>query len=388
MTITNNRYLFLIWATIAVAVCFVLPASGQNGWIPIGVGQAIPVNAAVGGTEQGASLYVCRGDYKNGQHPGKVVKGNCNITWGGKEIPLVGQAFSVYLGDVRWENKVRGTTFANRTAIIGGTENGGPLYLCQANFSLQPGSPVLGTYPGKIVLGRCHVGYAGTEHFVDEYRIAYDVTPLQHVMFTAKVYRIVSVKSGKGLDIRGPSPADGTAIQQWGDAKVTNQQWQMQWKGAGFYQIRSIYSNKCIDGRGASLQQWACAEVNSQMWRIGDQENNTYIIVSKPNRRVFTLENSSMDNGANVLTAARNSGVNQRWRFETVITTATNSLGCSEQVQGKIAWDKAGNKNWNPVNLNLLCQGSRNPDATVACFIGEINKHNNWEVAIEACKAR
>lgn len=373
---------------IAFFLCFVFSASAQDRWVPISVGQAIPVNAAVGGAEQGESLYICRGDYKDGQHPGKVVKGNCNITWGGKEIPLVGQAFSVFLGDVRWENKVRGTSWATRTAIVGGAENGQPLYMCQARFSLRPGSPFLGTYPGKIVLGRCHVGYAGVEYLVDDYTIAYDRTMLQQTMFTAKVYRIVSAKSGKGLDIRGPSQADATAIQQWGDAKVTNQQWQIQWKGAGFYQIRSIYSNKCIDGRGPNLQQWACADVNSQMWTVGNQENNTYIITSKTTGKVFNLENSSLDDGANIQMSVRNSGVDQRWRFETVTTAATNVLGCRESVQGKVAWNKAGNKTWRPENLDALCQGSRNPDATIACFIGEINRHNDWNQAISACKAR
>lgn len=387
MRIKSKPHVYFVLAPILAFFSFFSVASGQDRWIPIAPGQPIPVNAAVGGTEQGQSLYLCRGNYKDGQHPGKVVKGNCNITWGGKEIPLVGQAFSVYLGDVRWENKIRGTNFANRTAIVGGTENGGLLYTCQARFSLQPGS-VLGTYPGKIVLGRCHVGYAGVEYFVDNYDIAYDVTALQHLMFTAKVYRIVSAKSGKGLDIRGPSPEDGTAIQQWGDAKVTNQQWQIQWKGAGFYQIRSIYSNKCIDGRGANLQQWTCADVNSQMWRVGDQQNNTYVIRSKSTGKAFNLENGLMNDGADVTTAVRNSLPDQRWRFETVITAATNTLGCREQIQGKIAWNRAGNKNWNADNLNLLCQGSQNPDATVACFVGEVAKDDNWQRAITACKPK
>ncbi len=387
MRIKNRIYVYLLLVPIVAVLGIVGSASGQDRWIPIAVGQPIPVNAAVGGAEQGQSLYLCRGNYKNGQHPGKVVKGNCNITWGGKEIPLVGQGFSVYLGEVRWENKVSGTASGSSTAIVGGTENGGPLYMCQARFSLQPGS-VLGTYPGKIVLNRCHVGYAGVEYFVDDYTIAYDATRLQHVMFTAKVYRIVSVKSGKGLDIRGPGPADGTAIQQWGDAKVTNQQWQIQWKGAGFYQIRSTYSNKCIDGRAANLQQWACADVNSQMWRIGDQQNNSYTIASKPTGKVFNLENGLMNDGANVTTAVRNSLPDQRWRFETVITAATNTIGCREQVQGRIAWNKAGNKNWNADNLNLLCQGSQNPNATVACFVGEVARHDDWQRAITACKPK
>jgi len=42
----------------------------------------------IGGAERGRSLPVCRGKYKSGTHPGKVVAGKCNIGWGGKEIVL------------------------------------------------------------------------------------------------------------------------------------------------------------------------------------------------------------------------------------------------------------------------------------------------------------
>jgi len=33
-------------------------------------------------------LYVCRALYNGGLHPGKVVAGNCNITYGGREVVL------------------------------------------------------------------------------------------------------------------------------------------------------------------------------------------------------------------------------------------------------------------------------------------------------------
>ena len=49
----------------------------------------------IGGSENNGSrkLAVCRAAYQGGTHPGKVVAGNCNIGWGGKEIVL--NAFEV-----------------------------------------------------------------------------------------------------------------------------------------------------------------------------------------------------------------------------------------------------------------------------------------------------
>lgn len=36
----------------------------------------------------GSPLYLCRANYQNGTHPGKVVAGFCNIAWGGQEVVL------------------------------------------------------------------------------------------------------------------------------------------------------------------------------------------------------------------------------------------------------------------------------------------------------------
>ncbi len=62
---------------------------------PIGI---FPLNSSLpkssqpicGGHEKSHSLYICRGVYKNQIHVGKVVTGNCNIGFLGKEIYLRG----------------------------------------------------------------------------------------------------------------------------------------------------------------------------------------------------------------------------------------------------------------------------------------------------------
>ncbi len=59
---------------------------------------------------------------------------------------------------------------------------------------------------------------------------------------------------------------------------------------------------------------------------------------------------------------------------------------CFNAVQGKIAYDQAGNKNWSAANVRKLCQHTTNPNVTIACFQREIQAHNNWEKGIAACK--
>lgn len=55
-------------------------------------------------------------------------------------------------------------------------------------------------------------------------------------------------------------------------------------------------------------------------------------------------------------------------------------------MQGKIAYDQAGNKTWNEANVRKLCQGTSNINETTSCFQSEVSKHNDWNRGIESCK--
>lgn len=54
-------------------------------WIDARSG-SVPSGAIVGGNEGSQPLYVCRANYRNSMHPGKLVGQNCNIGLGGKEL--------------------------------------------------------------------------------------------------------------------------------------------------------------------------------------------------------------------------------------------------------------------------------------------------------------
>ncbi|MBX7174099.1 MAG: hypothetical protein K1X72_24215 [Pyrinomonadaceae bacterium] len=61
---------------------------------------------------------------------------------------------------------------------------------------------------------------------------------------------------------------------------------------------------------------------------------------------------------------------------------------CFNAVQGKVAYDQAGNKQWSEGNIRNLCQGTTNPSATISCFQNEIRTHNDWSRGISACKPK
>jgi Protein of unknown function (DUF3421) len=68
----------------------------QSHWVP-GNNGSFPPNAFEGGREPNRTLFVCRGPYMNGVHPGKIVDRACNIPWGGREPHL--QNYEVLVGD-------------------------------------------------------------------------------------------------------------------------------------------------------------------------------------------------------------------------------------------------------------------------------------------------
>lgn len=68
---------------------------------------------------------------------------------------------------------------------------------------------------------------------------------------------------------------------------------------------------------------------------------------------------------------------------------------CFDRVQGKIAWNTAGAKTWNPRNIKKLCDGATNPSAPPGCFYtamfrgaqwGQRREHSmNWMRATQLC---
>ena len=63
----------------------------------------------------------------------------------------------------------------------------------------------------------------------------------------------------------------------------------------------------------------------------------------------------------------------------------TNEEKCFDRVQGKVAWNRAGNTKWADKNVKRLCRGTTNPANRVDCFKRGIAKHGKWERAVNRC---
>jgi len=138
-------------------------------WVRASNGQ-LPPDAIVGGHENGSDLYVARSFHKGGVHPGKYNGSARTVTiaYGGNEV-LVSE-YEILVGNqnaIQWI-PMRGTTHVQDwQPVEGGREDDGTfLFVAQAHYSG-------GVHPGKVVDGRekCHIGYGGGEHLVEEYRV-------------------------------------------------------------------------------------------------------------------------------------------------------------------------------------------------------------------------
>ncbi len=57
---------------------------------------------------------------------------------------------------------------------------------------------------------------------------------------------------------------------------------------------------------------------------------------------------------------------------------AASSGKCAQRLQGKIAWNYDGNKNWADANMAKLCKGAKNSPEPALCFHRVMHKNVNW----------
>lgn len=132
-------------------------------WTYTGNGPVLPSHMVVGGSQPQSphTLFVCRGEYAGGIHPGKLVAGRCNIGYGGREIRLSRYQVLVGQGPLGW---VAYNGFIPSNALPVGKERHRTLYACQAEYQG-------GMHPGKVVGNTCNIGWGGREISLFDYNI-------------------------------------------------------------------------------------------------------------------------------------------------------------------------------------------------------------------------
>ncbi|MEU3776238.1 RICIN domain-containing protein [Streptomyces sp. NPDC032472] len=154
-------------------------------------------------------------------------------------------------------------------------------------------------------------------------------------------YRLVSVRSGKALDVNAFSTADGTRIQQWTDQNTANQQWKLRPTGDGHYELVNRNSGKVLGVAGDSTAQAAAVEQQtdtsstSQEWRIDEVSgSDAVVLTSRRSGQVLDVAGGSTADGAAVIQYRGHGGTNQQWKL--VRTAGTDAPG-----SGPYTWRNA-----------------------------------------------
>jgi Pectate lyase./Ricin-type beta-trefoil lectin domain. len=143
-------------------------------------------------------------------------------------------------------------------------------------------------------------------------------------------YQIISVYSGKAIDVDGFSQENGANIMLWDDLDGTNQQWDITDLGNGYHSIIAVHSGKAMDDYGwcvdpgCEVRQWDYWGGDGQQWGIYNSGSG-YKIINKFNGLALDVWEWNANAGADVRMWTDLGGVNQQW----TLTAAGSSGGGS-----------------------------------------------------------
>ena len=131
-------------------------------------------------------------------------------------------------------------------------------------------------------------------------------------------YEIMSVNSGKVLDVQSNGKYDGANVWQYEGNSTDAQKWILQSAGNGYYYIVAYNSYLYLDikdgnaSNGINVQIYEGNETNSQKFKFEKTkmiDSDSYnISIKQDESKVIDIDAGSMDNGANV----------QIWTFDSV----------------------------------------------------------------------
>ncbi|MEU2116795.1 RICIN domain-containing protein [Streptomyces sp. NPDC016459] len=235
-------------------------------------------------------------------------------------------------------------------------------------------------------------------------------------------YRLISVRSGKALDVNAFSTADGTRIQQWTDQNTANQQWKLRPAGDGYYELVNRNSGKVLGIAGGSSAQAAAAEQQtdsasaSQEWRIDEVSGSDAVtFTSRGSGQVLDVSGGSTAEGAVVIQYPGKGSTNQQWKLVKTAESQTAGSGpyvwknaqvvgggyvtglvfnprakgllyARTDMGGAYRWDTAaeqwmpltdwvGEKDWNLLGIDALATDPVDPDRL---YLGAGTYTNSW----------
>ncbi len=133
--------------------------------------------------------------------------------------------------------------------------------------------------------------------------------------------KLVSLASGRVLDVSGASQNDGASIVISAYGGTDDQRWLVTAAGNGYYQILNKLSSKSLALSATSLQngayifQWDAAISDNELWQILPIDGLNYKIVNKLSGKCLDVAGYSTSNGARIQQWDYLGGSNQKWQL-------------------------------------------------------------------------
>ncbi|MBO9727783.1 MAG: RICIN domain-containing protein [Chitinophaga sp.] len=132
-------------------------------------------------------------------------------------------------------------------------------------------------------------------------------------------YKMISLLSGKAVDVYNSSTSNGGTINQWAYWGGNNQQWKMTDLGSGKFAITNRNSNKSLDtpsnSGGTGIIQWDYWGGVNQQWNIIDIGFGYYQVMNVSSGMALDVNGGSTANGASIIQWYWNAGGNQQWQI-------------------------------------------------------------------------
>jgi len=170
-------------------------------------------------------------------------------------------------------------------------------------------------------------------------------TPLSaHVIMKLEgTYRIIPLNSGKSIEVKDSSIADGANVDQWTTMDRPHQLWEVSLINGDNYKIMNVGSGKALDVvgnstvKGSKIEQRAYASGDSsQVWTVLDNGNGLFRVLNKASGQSLDVVSSSALDGALMEIWPFSGGPNQTFRFERVDKSVlTGTYMISAKSSGK-----------------------------------------------------
>jgi hypothetical protein len=138
---------------------------------------------------------------------------------------------------------------------------------------------------------------------------------------TGVFYQLVSVHSGKAIDIEAGSTQPGAMAVQWDPHDGQNQQFQFVSAGDGYYRIVARHSGLALDvyqwnpANGAEIRQWTDLNGTNQQWQVVEWGGDSVSFVNRFSGKALDLWGWSTANGARISQYDPTGAANQQWQL-------------------------------------------------------------------------